>query len=62
MTILILSSKLKLELQKILIYVIMITECRNEIKLILKFRFVILIKKLKKISVGVEPTKMFDLS
>lgn len=60
MTILILSSKLKLELQKILIYVIMITECRNEIKLILKFRFVILIKKLKKISVGVEPTKMFD--
>lgn len=62
MKILILSSKLKLELQKILIYVIMITECRNEIKLILKFRFVILIKKLKKISVGVEPTKMFDLS
>lgn len=60
MKILILSSKLKLELQKILIYVIMITECRNEIKLILKFRFVILIKKLKKISVGVEPTKMFD--
>ena len=51
---------MKLELQKILIYVIMITECRNEIKLILKFRFVILIKKLKKISVGVEPTKMFD--